>query len=234
MHVGPQVVNPQRLGPRLLLGGLGVEEQHVGLHALGVENAGRQPQQRVNIELLEQVAANGLPGTALEQHVVGHDDGAPPIDRQQRLDVLQEVQLLVLRGRPEILPFVAVFFLFQVAFLVDDGDAALLAEGRIGQDQAEAVAGIAGQAVHARMDRAGIGVDAVQVEVHNAQPGRVGHQFPAMHKALPQVLLLVGVEFLAVVLGHVFMGTDQRSRPCRRPDRKACRRAWAARNRRCP
>ena len=80
VHVRPQVVDPERLGPRLLLGGLGVEEQHVGLHALGVEDAGRQPQQRVDVELLEQVAAHRLPGPALEQHVVGHDDGTAAVD----------------------------------------------------------------------------------------------------------------------------------------------------------
>ena len=67
VHVGPQVVNPNRFGPRLLLGGLGVEEQHVGLHALGVENAGRKPQERVDVELLKHVAANRFAGSALEQ-----------------------------------------------------------------------------------------------------------------------------------------------------------------------
>ena len=104
---------------------------------------------------------NGLPGPALKQHVVGHDDGTPPVHLQQRLDVLEEVQLLVLRRRPEILAFVAVLLLFQVALFIDDGDAGLFAEGRIGQDQAEPIARIAGQAVHAGPDRARIGVDAV-------------------------------------------------------------------------
>jgi very-short-patch-repair endonuclease len=180
VHVRPQVVHPQLLRPGLLLGRLGVEEQDVGLHALGVEDAGRQPQQRVDVALFQQVAAHRLAGPALEQHVVRHDDGAAPVDLQQRLDVLQEVQLLVLRRRPEILPLVGRVFLLQIAFLVDDGDAALLAERRIGQHHAEPLARIAGQRIHARADRAGIGVDAVQVQVHDAQPGRVGDQFPAL------------------------------------------------------
>ena len=70
VHVGPQVVDPQRLRPRLLLSGLGIEEQDVGLHALGVEDAGRQPQQRMDVALLQQVAADGFAGSAFEQHVV--------------------------------------------------------------------------------------------------------------------------------------------------------------------
>ena len=147
VHVGPQVVDPQRLRPRLFLGGLGVEEQDVGLHALGIEDASRQSQQRVNVALLQQVAAHRFAGPALEQHVVRHDDGTAAVDFEQRLDVLHEVELLVLRGRPEILTFVGMLFLFQVAFFIDDGDAAFFAEGRIGQHHAEPLAGIAGQAV---------------------------------------------------------------------------------------
>ena len=216
VHVRAQVVDPQRLGPGLLLGGLGVEEQDVGLHALGVEDAGRQPQQRVHVALLQQVAPHRLAGPALEQHVVGHDDGAAAVDLEQRLDVLEEVQLLVLGRGPEVLPLVGLVFLLQVARLVDDGDAAFLAERRIGQHHAESLAGIAGQAVHARRDRAGIGVDAVQVQVHDAQPGRVRDQFPALHEPRPQVLLLILVEVLALVLAQRNRRRPAGSRRCRR------------------
>ena len=52
-------------------------------------------------------------------------------------------------------------------------------------------------------------------------------------KLVPQVLLLVRVQVLAVVLGRRSRGRPAGSRPCRRPDRRRCRRAWAARNRRC-
>ena len=44
MQVRAQVVDPQRLRPRLLLRGLAVEEQDVCLHTLRVEDAGRQTQ----------------------------------------------------------------------------------------------------------------------------------------------------------------------------------------------
>src|SRR5207248_2510775 len=40
VHIGAQVVDPERLGPRRLAGGLAVEEENVGLDALGVEDAG--------------------------------------------------------------------------------------------------------------------------------------------------------------------------------------------------
>ena len=70
-----QIVNPELLCPRLFLGGLAVEEKDVGLHALGVENAGGQAQQCVDIGLLEQFAADGFAGAAFKEHVVRQHDG---------------------------------------------------------------------------------------------------------------------------------------------------------------
>ena len=49
-------------------------------------------------------------------------------------DVLEEIELLVARARPEIVAIDDERFLRRLARLVDDGHAALLAEGRIGQD----------------------------------------------------------------------------------------------------
>ena len=44
---------------------------------------------------LEELAPEGLAGPALEEDVVGEDDGAAAVYLQQRFDVLQEVELLV-------------------------------------------------------------------------------------------------------------------------------------------
>jgi hypothetical protein len=62
--VGAQVVNPEFACPRLLGGGLAVEEEDVRLDPLGVEDAGGQAQERVTVALLEQLAADRLSGTA--------------------------------------------------------------------------------------------------------------------------------------------------------------------------
>jgi hypothetical protein len=56
----------------------------------------------VDVALVEQLAAHGLAGPALEQHVVGDDDGGAAVDLEQRLDVLDEVELLVRGGDPEV------------------------------------------------------------------------------------------------------------------------------------
>ena len=100
--VGAQVVDPELLRPRRLAGGLAVEEQHVGLHALGVEDAGRQAQQGVDVALVQQPPPDRLARAALEQHVVRHHDRGAAVDLQQCLDVLEEVELLVAGGGPEV------------------------------------------------------------------------------------------------------------------------------------
>ena len=128
MHVGAEVVDPQLLGPRFFLSRFVLEEQHVGFDALGVEDAGGQSQQRVAVALLQQVRAYGLSGSAFEQDVVGDDDRAAAIDFQQGLDVLDEVELFVLRAGPEVLPFVAGAFFLQIAVFGDDRDTALFSE----------------------------------------------------------------------------------------------------------
>jgi hypothetical protein len=40
----------------------------------GLEDAGRQPQQRVDVALVKQLASHSLAGAALEEHVVRHHD----------------------------------------------------------------------------------------------------------------------------------------------------------------
>ena len=48
-------------------GRLAVEEEYVGLDALGVEDAGGQPQQSMDVAIVQEAFANGLAGAALEQ-----------------------------------------------------------------------------------------------------------------------------------------------------------------------
>ena len=43
----------------------------------------------------------------------------------------------------------------------------------------------------------------MEVEIHDAQAGRIGNDLPAVHKARPQLFLLVLVEAGSLVLHHV-------------------------------
>ncbi len=110
-------------------------------------------------------------------------------------DVLDEVELLVAGGGPEVVAHDGLRLALELAVVGDEGDAALLAEGRVGQHQVEAVAGVAGEAV-GDADRAvqQLVADAVQVEVHHAQAGGVVDDLPAVQRLVVEVLPLVAVE----------------------------------------
>ena len=56
----------------------------------------------MHIALGKQPPTYGLAGATLKQDVVRHDHGGAAVDRQQCLDVLDEVELLVRGGRPEV------------------------------------------------------------------------------------------------------------------------------------
>src|SRR3712207_6350717 len=123
----------------------------------------------VDFALPEEPPPDRLAGASLEEYVVRNDDGAPAAHVEQGEDVLDEVELLVVGGGPEVLALVGYVLLLQSAFFGDEGDAALLPEGWIGEDHAEALAGIGGERVHTARDGRGVGVHAVQVEIHGAQ-----------------------------------------------------------------
>src|SRR5258708_5204944 len=53
MLVGTKIVNPERVRPRFLASGLAVEEEHISLHTLGIENTRGQAQQRVDIAIVQ-------------------------------------------------------------------------------------------------------------------------------------------------------------------------------------
>jgi hypothetical protein len=56
----------------------------------------------MDIAIAQQALADGFSGAAFEQHVVGQDDGGAAVDPEQGADVLEEIELLVAGGGPEI------------------------------------------------------------------------------------------------------------------------------------
>jgi hypothetical protein len=58
MLVGAEVVDPVIIGPRLFAGFLALEEEDVGFDSLGVEGAGEQAQEGVDVAAFEEFAAD--------------------------------------------------------------------------------------------------------------------------------------------------------------------------------
>jgi len=69
VHGRAEVVDPELLCPGCFACRLFVEEQHVGFHALGVEQARGQPQERMHVALLQELSPDRLPCPAFEQDV---------------------------------------------------------------------------------------------------------------------------------------------------------------------
>ena len=123
-----RVAQPEDVQADLVARRLLVEEQHIRLDALGVEDAGRQSQQGVDVALVQQLATDRFAGTAFEQHIVRHHHRRFAVDRQDGLDVLHEVELLV-RGRyPEVIADDRLRLAPRLTLVVDERHAALLAE----------------------------------------------------------------------------------------------------------
>jgi hypothetical protein len=98
MFVGAQVVNPKLLCPRFFSGGFAVEEEDVGLDALGVEDAGGQREQGVNVGLFEQLSPYGFAG-AFEEDVVRNNDRGAAMLLQDGENVLEELHTGALQRR---------------------------------------------------------------------------------------------------------------------------------------
>ena len=209
--VGAEVVDPEICRPGCFAGFLTCKEEDVRLHALGVEDAGGQAQEGVDIAAFEEFAADGFAGAAFEEHVVGENDSRRTADLELAHDVLEEVELFVAGGGPE---FVALVFLLlgrNSAIVADDGVAAFFAEGRVGEDHVELPAAGLGEgvgAVDGGVSVAG-GSDAVEVEVHRAEADHAGDDIGAAQGLGAEVLHLRLAEL--VVLGDVVVGGEEES-----------------------
>src|SRR5207253_11117916 len=140
-------------------------------------------------------------------------------------DDLYGVILLFTRRGPVVDAHLGERFATGLSLLVDVGDAALLAEGGIGQHHAEALARVGGQAV-ADVDRAGLRVrpDAVQVQVHDAEAGGVVDDLPAAQGVVRDVVELVAVERVVVAEDVVVGGQEEAAGPGGRVTDRVCRR----------
>ena len=125
--------------------------------------------------------------------------------------MLKKIELLIFRCHPKILPFIGGVFFFQIAFLGDDCDAALFPKGRICNYHAVMILWRAGKTIHSRLNGARIGIDAVEVEVHNCQSGGVWNDVCPVDESSFKMLFLIFIQILAVVMQYVIVGGDQKS-----------------------
>ena len=103
MLVGAEVVDPELLGPGRFGCRLFVEEQDIRLHALRVEQARGQAQERMHVALVQELSPDRLPCPAFEQDVIRHDNCRAAVLFQKGLYMLDEIELLIGCRGPEVL-----------------------------------------------------------------------------------------------------------------------------------
>ena len=96
LHIGSVVVVPNVLRRFTLR-----KEEHVRLNPLRIEEAGRQAKDRVQIEIRQELLTDRRTFTFKQNIVRQHHTGTPSAFKH-RHDVLNEIQLIVLRFDDEV------------------------------------------------------------------------------------------------------------------------------------
>ena len=193
-HVRPQIVHPNLLGvPLFTL--TPREKQHVRLHSLRVKNPRRQPQNRVQITLIHQVAPDFFPDPTFEQHVIGQHHRRPPTGLKATVDVLHKTELFVARRKREVRPSRKTAAFFRPKRRVSEH------QRRLGQP---------GAIVRKGVPVSDPAVDAVEHQVHHREAMRVLHMFhPEKRLALIFLLLSLGQAVEIVVFTQVMIRRNQ-------------------------
>ena len=207
MDVGAEVVHPHLFRLPLRAGGALVKENHVYLDARLVKNPGGQMQDRVQVSGLQQLSAHRLTGPTLEEHVVRHNHRRLAPGVQERIDVLDKIQLLVGAGGPEVGSVVN-----QVSLLIGEGNGGLLSERRIGQHVVHSVAGGGQQRIPQGNGGGSVDVsDVVEVQIH--QCGFVGgwYNLTSIKGLIFQKFFLLPIQGVSFRVGDVFLSGKEKS-----------------------
>ncbi len=192
-HVGTEVIDPDFFGIALV--GLATgEEEDVRLHALGVEDAGGEAEDGVEIALLHEVPPDVFAHAGLEEDIVREDDGGASASGEATVDVLDEAELLVAGREGEVRA-------------AGQAAALLRAEGRIGKH--ERGLGQRGSVIGQGIAIEDAAVDAMEHKVHEREAMRVLHMLHAK-EGIPLILLLLGLReaIEVVVRAQVVIGRD--------------------------
>lgn len=120
--------------------------------------------------------------------------------------MLNEIELLVGAGSPEILPVVHQLLVLLFALLVGDGDGGFFAEGRVGQHIVHPVAGVCQQSVPQGDGDVAVNIaDVVQVQIHQRHFEGVAYQLVAVEGLVFQKLLFLPGELVVFRVCQKFL-----------------------------
>ena len=182
------------IDPDVLRGLALFKEKHIGLHTVGIENAGGKTQNRMQIILLEQFVPDLLRRIAVGQNAVRKDDADAAAGFHNGHDMLQEVDLII-RGLDEL------------RAVGRDIDTALGAgpKGRIGHDDLVQAVGLIDQGILVD-DGALVHADIMEIQIHR----REGHDEIGIIRAEKGIVLQETLLLDITALGpHVLIGREK-------------------------
>ena len=195
VNVGAEIIDPDGLRLRFGAGRTLIEENDVRFDTRLIEDARGQTQDCMQITGSKQLLADDLASAALKEHVVRHDYRSLARGFQDGIDVLDEIELLVAAGGPEILTVIYEVFFLLFDFLIGEGEGGFFTEGRIYENVVHPVAVIGEQRVSVRHGYVSVNVaDVVQIEIHQAQLEGGGNQLVSVE----------GLDFEKFLLFNVF------------------------------
>ena len=130
--------------------------------------------------------------------------------------MLDEVELLVAGGGPEVFADDDLLVALRVTFLVHEQEALLLAEGRIGEDHRVLVAPRRRQAVVPGVDDDLVASNAVEMGIHRTHAPDLGGQLHTFDQIGLQPSQLIPIEILPVPVEHVLVGVAEEAAGARR------------------
>ena len=102
VDICPEIIDPYLPCLAFRAGGTLVKEDHIRLHALFIKDTSGQTKDCMKIRILQKLLPYGFTSSSFEEHVIRHNHGSLSGRIQDRVNVLNKVQLLVGAGRPEL------------------------------------------------------------------------------------------------------------------------------------
>lgn len=153
---------------------------------------------------LQQLLADGLASSALKEHIIRHYYRPLAGGFHQGVDVLEEVELLIGAGGPEVLPVVDQILFLLFSLLVGEGQGRLFAKGRVCEHIVKPLTGVGEQGVPQSDGYLTVEVaDVVDVEIHQAHLEGGGHNLPAPESLFLQKLLFLPVQIVVLRVAQI-------------------------------
>ena len=116
MYIRTKIVEPYILRVSFFTASLLLEKEHVCFHSIRIKYPCRKTENSVKITVMKNLLTDNLSCTSLKKHIIWKDYGCPSVHLEERVNMLDKIQLFIARGGPEVRSFdtIIIFSFFSV------------------------------------------------------------------------------------------------------------------------